>query len=447
MTEPLINVGIFTKPKIDFTFFGEYKANGIKESFSGIYTASIKEKQLVITSQSGSTSSFANEVIFHPGDFDSEYFSLTDVVIGVDFHWQRTEKESFRGDLKLIIDNGGITSINVIPVEEYLKSVISSEMSAKSRLHLLKAHAIISRSWLLAQIEKSQELKKDKKEYVTRTSNEDELTVWYDREDHEKFDVCADDHCQRYQGITKIYTEVATRAVEETRGLLLTYQNKICDARFSKSCGGISESFENVWESESFPYLQAVIDYKYEPDNFDTDFSIEKNAEKWIRANPAAFCNTSDKKILSQILLDYDLETSDFFRWKVVYSQDEISKLIKQKSGIDFGEIVDLIPIKRGNSARLIKLKIVGTKKIFTIGKELEIRRTLSKTHLYSSAFIVEKKNIVDGIPQQFVLRGAGWGHGAGLCQIGAAVMAEKGFQFDEILMHYYKNARIEKRY
>lgn len=446
MTEPLISVGIFTKPKISFTFFGEFRVNNSENIYSGIYNVSLDGSRIIIE-QNGNSYAFENEVIFEPQDLDSEYFSLKDVVIGVDFHWQRTEKESFRGSLKLMIDDNGILAINIIPVEEYLKSVISSEMSAKSRLHLLKAHAIISRSWLLAQIEKSDQLKRQQKKYVTRTLAANELTVWYDREDHEKFDVCADDHCQRYQGITKIYTEIANRAVEETKGLLLTHENKICDARFSKSCGGISESFENVWEPIRFPYLQAVIDYKFEPDNFETDFSNEANAEKWIRANPAAYCNTKDTKVLSQILLDYDLETSDFYRWKVVYSQDEISQLIKKKSEIDFGDIVDLIPVERGHSARLIKLKIVGTKKTMTIGKELEIRRTLSKTHLYSSAFIVEKKNIVDGTPQQFILRGAGWGHGVGLCQIGAAVMAEKGFQFDEILMHYYRSARIEKRY
>lgn len=446
MTEPLISVGIFTKPKISFTFFGEFKLRDGEEIFSGICNAALDGSRIIIE-QNGISKTFENEVLFEPEDFESEYFSLKDVVIGVDFHWQRTEKESFRGSLKLIIDNGGLLAINVIPVEEYLKSVISSEMSAKSRLHLLKAHSIISRSWLLAQIEKSNQLKKEKKKYITRTESESELTVWYDREDHEKFDVCADDHCQRYQGITKIYSEIANQAVEETRGLLLTHENKICDARFSKSCGGVSESFENAWEPIKFPYLHSVIDYKFEPDNFEIDFSSEANAEKWIRANPPAYCNTKDTKVLSQILLDYDLETSDFYRWNVIYSQEEISQLIKKKSEIDFGSIIDLTPVERGDSARLIKLKIVGTKKTMTIGKELEIRRTLSKTHLYSSAFIVEKKNIVDGIPQQFILRGAGWGHGVGLCQIGAAVMAEKGFQFDEILMHYYRNARIEKRY
>lgn len=446
MTEPLINVGIFTKPKISFTFFGEFKSRNSEEIYSGIYNAAVDGSRLIIE-QNGNSKIFENEALFEPEDFESEYFSLKDVVIGVDFHWQRTEKESFRGSLKLMVVEDGILAINIIPVEEYLKSVISSEMSAKSRLHLLKAHAIISRSWLLAQIEKSNQLKKEKRKYITRTETENELTVWYDREDHESFDVCADDHCQRYQGITKIYTEIASRAVEETRGLLLTHENKICDARFSKSCGGISESFENVWEPVKFPYLQAVIDYKFEPDNFEINFSSEANAEKWIRANPAAYCNTKDTKVLSQILLDYDLETSDFYRWKVTYSQEEISQLIKKKSDIDVGGIVDLIPVERGDSARLIKLKIVGSKKTITIGKELEIRRTLSKTHLYSSAFIVEKKNIIDGIPRQFILRGAGWGHGVGLCQIGAAVMAEKGFQFDEILMHYYRNTRIEKRY
>jgi stage II sporulation protein D len=275
----------------------------------------------------------------------------------------------------------------------------------------------------------------------------EELITWYDREAHTLFDVCADDHCQRFQGVTKVTTETAFKAIKDTRGIVLISGDEICDTRYSKSCGGISESYENVWEPVKYDYLQPVVDYKFEPETFDLDLRKEENAVKWIKSNPPAFCNTTDPKILNQILLDYDQETKDFYRWKVDYSQSELSNLLKEKLGIDFGNIIDLIPVERGYSARLIKLKIVGTKASLIIGKELEIRRVLSPSHLYSSAFFVEKENLVEGIPQKFILRGAGWGHGVGLCQIGAAVMAEQGYQFDEILIHYFPNARIKKIY
>jgi SpoIID/LytB domain protein len=338
-----------------------------------------------------------------------------------------------------------VVAINHIPLERYLTSVISSEMSAKSSIELLKAQAVIARSWVLAQIERAEKLKEEKEIHETSLEFKDELIKWYDREDHNLFDVCADDHCQRFQGVTKIISDASFNAIDQTRGIVLLSGNKVCDTRYSKCCGGITESFENVWEPVIHPYLTSVVDYKFEPENFNLNFSDEANSEKWIRGKPASFCNTTDRKILSHILVDYDRETKDFFRWKVEHTQNELVELIKQKSGIDFGNIIDLIPVERGDSARIIKLKIIGTNKTLTVGKELEIRRLLSKTHLYSSAFIVKK--VGKDIPEKFILSGAGWGHGVGMCQIGAAVMAEMGYNFDEILLHYFKNSELKKIY
>jgi SpoIID/LytB domain protein len=341
-------------------------------------------------------------------------------------------------------------------------SVISSEMSATASEELLKAHAVISRSWLLKPILASpQPSPKEREKSVTQIHPETShgaqflpfgevgrgVIKWYERDAHTNFDVCADDHCQRYQGITRASTEAVRKAIAETRGEVLIYDNEICDARFSKSCGGISETFENCWAPVHYPYLLKIIDNPVEPDGYELDLTIEEYAEKWIRNAPPAFCNTSDKNILAQVLNNYDQETTDFYRWKVEYNQSEISELIKRKSGIDFGKIIDLIPVKRGESGRLIELKIVGTKQSIIVGKELEIRKWLSDSHLYSSAFVVDKFDTINGIPQKFQLVGAGWGHGVGLCQIGAAVMAEKGYKYDEILMHYFKDAQLQKIY
>lgn len=445
-TEPLISVGILTDKKIKFELYGEFSSFGFKHFFSGKFEAEIVNDRIVCWGNKEKIE-ITDEIIFEPQEPDNESFLIRDVVIGVKFHWERKEKQRFTHSLKLIKDGDKITAINIIPIEKYLMSVISSEMSAKCSLPMLKATAVVSRSWLLAQIEKSKKIKTEHIDYHTAYQTEGEYIKWYDREDHKLFDVCADDHCQRYQGVTKVTSESARKAVEQTSGIVLLENDSILDARFSKSCGGISEAFENVWEPVKHPSLSAIYDYKFVADDFDDDFTKEKNAEKWIKSSPPAFCNTQDPKILNQILLDYDQETKDFYRWKVVYTQQQLSDLIKKKSGIDFGLIKDLIPVERGFSARLIKLKIVGTNKTLTIGKELEIRRTLSETHLYSSAFIVEKIGDVNGVPEKFILRGAGWGHGVGLCQIGAAVMAEQGYQFDEILVHYFKDAALKKIY
>lgn len=444
-TESWLNVGILTDDKIKFELYGDFSSVATNKILSGVFTAELKNDK-ILCKGSNLTIETENEIIFEPSDPVSESFLLRDVIIGVRFHWERREKQRFNYFLKIIKNGNQLTAINYLPVEAYLTSVISSEMSAKCSINLLRSQAVVARSWLLAQLQ-NKEKEKNKNASLKPVKTENEIITWYDREAHTLFDVCADDHCQRFQGVTKVTTDTATKAIKDTRGIVLISDGEICDTRYSKSCGGMSESYENVWEPVKYKYLQPVIDYKFEPENLDLDLTKEENAVKWIKSNPPAFCNTTDPKILNQILLDYDQETKDFYRWKVEYSQNELSNLIKEKLGIDFGNIIDLVPVERGYSARLIKLKIVGNKKSLVIGKELEIRRVLSPSHLYSSAFYVEKENIENGIPQKFILHGAGWGHGVGLCQIGAAVMAEQGYQFDEILIHYFPNAKIKRIY
>ncbi len=430
--EPKVSVGILWNKKITFILNEAYLYQGLETS--GENTVSFSDGKIVWNG------SAYDELYFEPKHKDAS-FTIKDVVIGINFHWERKEDQEFQGALKLIVENDTITAINIISVEDYLTSVISSEMSATASLELLKAHAVISRSWLLAQIEKNREIIAQEEKYTTFIETEDERIRWYDREDHVNFDVCADDHCQRYQGITRANSniDIVKQAIEETRGQVLKSENKICDARFSKCCGGIVEEFQNCWEDTKFPYLVKLRDDDSTKDI--PDLTQEQESIKWIHTRPSAFCNTQDKKVLSQVLNNYDQETTDFYRWQVLYTQTELSELAYRRSGIDFGTIQELIPIERGTSGRLIKLKIVGSKKTMTIGKELEIRRTLSESHLYSSAFTVDKKD------DQFILTGAGWGHGVGLCQIGAAVMGEKGYQYNQILLHYYIDATIEKLY
>jgi stage II sporulation protein D len=446
MKEPDISVCIMHCDTIRFELHGDFLLNEEEIKFSGKYTVKYADDKIIL-SDGKERRELTDGDTFNPTDFEAESFLLREVIIGIQFHWQKKENQRFKGSLKFLIENGQLAAINVVPVEAYLTSVISSEMSATSSSELLKAHSIMSRSWVLAQIEKGRQLQNTNQRYESTFKSDDELIKWYDREDHALYDVCADDHCQRYQGITKLYAHNAQDAVEATRGLVLMYNGKICDARFSKSCGGVSEAFENVWEPVHHPYLQSIVDYKFEPEDYELNLKKEDTAHKWIIEKPPAFCNTDDQKILKQVLLDFDQNTTDFYRWTVEYTQEEISQLIFKKSGIDFGNIIDLIPVERGYSGRLIKLKIVGTNKTLTIGKELEIRRTLSESHLYSSAFVVEKGPIKNDLPTSFMLKGAGWGHGAGLCQIGAAVMGEMGYIFDEILLHYFKGAGIKKHY
>ncbi len=443
-TQPKINVGILAREELHFALSGSFQTNE-KSVETGDFVATVQNEKVILKDKTG-TEIKAETILLVPSENNS-FFELKNVTIGVDFHWEQQENQRFKGSLKLIPENGKVRAINEIDLEEYLKSVISSEMSATSSPDLLKAHAVISRSWLLAQIEKTKSLQAGGGLYQTSHETDDEIIRWYDREDHHNFDVCADDHCQRYQGITKIHSEKSLQAVAETFGEVLVYDEKICDARFSKCCGGLAESFEKVWEPVVHPYLSKIIDNPEAPANFNLDLESETHAETWIRNNPPAFCNTTDKKVLSQVLPDFDQATTDFYRWKVEYSQQEISGLVKKRSGIDFGEIVKLEPVERGFSGRMIKLKITGTKKTLTVGKELEIRKWFSKSHLYSSAFVVDHLEIENGIPQKFVLTGAGWGHGVGLCQIGAAVMGEKGYSYKEILSHYFTGAELKKYY
>ncbi|EFZ37475.1 SpoIID/LytB domain protein [Hoylesella oralis ATCC 33269] len=431
--EPEVAVGIVSGKQIRFTLNGPYAVQGTE--FTGAQSVEISGEKILWNGN------MYDELLFEPLVPDAS-FSLSDVTIGVNFHWERKETQTFLGTLRLIIDGGKVLAINRLPVEKYLESVISSEMSATSSLELLKAHAVISRSWLLAQMDKSRKTKGEKPAFVC---NENEILKWYDREDHDLFDVCADDHCQRYQGITKETSPHVAQAVGATRGKILAdSMGEICDARFSKCCGGAVEEFQYCWEDAPKSYLKALVDAEH---GELPDLTVEANAQEWIRRSPEAFCNTDDKRVLSQVLNDYDQETSDFYRWHVAYTQEQLSTLVAKKLGIDFGEIIDLVPMERGKSGRLCKLKIIGTKRTLAIGKELEIRRALSENHLYSSAFVVDKYDYRDGIPQQFELTGAGWGHGVGLCQIGAAVMGERGYGYDHILLHYYPGAEIKQIY
>ena len=438
MKEPEISVGIVNAQEIHFTLNGNFFAKG--ETVSGNQVVSFSEGGILWNDN------LYRELTFTPQE-EQNSFSLYDVTIGINFHWERQETQVFLGTLKLVVDEEKIVAINILPVEDYLTSVISSEMSANSSLELLKAHAVVSRSWLFAQIEKRKAMSGKDEGFFSFIKTKEEYIRWYDREDHTIFDVCADDHCQRYQGITKASNATVAEAVRATRGRLLMYNNKVCDARFSKCCGGATEEFEYCWEDKHYPYLSAVRDAEIEENRPLPDLTIEEEAEHWIRKAPKSFCDTHDKKILSQILNHYDQETTDFYRWKVRYTQEELAELIRNNTKTDYGDIIDLIPVQRGPSGRICKLKIVGTLKTLTIGKELEIRRTLSDSHLFSSAFVVDKGEVKDGIPQWFLLSGAGWGHGVGLCQIGAAVMGEKGYSYEEILLHYYKGADIRKFY
>jgi len=443
MKQPKLKIGIMAEKEINFCFKDEYflKTNRVK--YIGNQSVRIVKGEITLNG----LHTGKKELLFNPVDENTASFQLSDVTIGVLFHWERKENQLFKGALQILCDGNKLVAINILPLEEYLISVISSEMSATSGLELLKAHAVISRSWLIAQVVKGKELRQAGEKYQTIWETDAEYIRWYDREDHSLFDVCADDHCQRYQGITRQTSILVEKAVNETAGLVLLSNDLVCDARYSKSCGGMTETFEKVWEPVVHPYLQKI--YDGSNGNFDPsiDLTIEAVADKWISSSPEAFCNTTDHKVLSQVLNDYDQETMDFYRWKVAYTQQEISGLIARKTGQDFGNIIELNPIERGNSGRIIRLEIVGTKKRRIIGKELEIRKVLSKTHLYSSAFVVDRYDVAEEIPGKFVLTGAGWGHGVGLCQIGAAMMGEKGYSYEEILMHYFVGAELKKAY
>lgn len=410
--EPLVQVGIISTERIVFSLNGAYTAKG--ETLEGKQEVEFCEGGILWNGEQ------YRELLFKP-HAQGASFSIDDVTIGRSFHWERKQTQTFLGSLRLVVEADKICAINELPVENYLSSVISSEMSASASIELLKAHAVISRSWLLAQMAKRADKGEDKGAFFSFVKKDDELIRWYDREDHTIFDVCADDHCQRYQGITNASRPNVVEALRATRGQILTYHDEICDARFSKCCGGVTEEFQYCWEDTPKPYLRSVPD------------AIEEGA--------TPFCNTRDKGILAQVLNDYDRETTDFYEWTVEYTEEKLRAIIEKKLKVSLGTIIDLQPLSRGKSGRIWRLKIVGSNGSFIIGKELEIRRTLSETHLMSSNFEVEKRG------ETFILRGKGWGHGVGLCQIGAAVMGERGYNYEEILLHYYKDAEIKRIY
>lgn len=440
-----VDIGILRAPQIKFDLIGGFCLNGgngernvpTEQGNSKYILNNVTEN--VVSIEDGRLSyngRLFDELVLVPCGKDS-VFTLHDVVIGLNFHWQRKEMQTFSGELRFIVEDGEVRAVNRIDVEEYLISVISSEMSATSSLEFLKAHAIVSRSWLYAQL-----LRKEKVQTgMLGWENENEIVRWYAREDHTLFDLCADDHCQRYQGITRAHNPNVARAVEETAGLVLKYAGEVCDARFSKCCGGMMELFSSCWEDENPGYLQALRDS--DDDVLFQSLDNEETARRWIESEPPSFCATNDKAVLSQILNGYDRETNDFYRWQVVYTQSELSSIVSERSGIDFGMVEELVPLERGASGRIIRLRVVGSKATRVVGKELEIRRWLSRTHLYSSAFVVDKVTDKDDTVQ-FVLKGAGWGHGVGLCQVGAAVMGEKGASHVQILTHYYPGSVID---
>lgn len=421
---PTLAVGIMSAPEIELNFIKGFATEGIHR-FSATVDGTVLANGRRV-----------NQTIFYPLSKDS-VFEVGDVMIGIGFHWQRSEPQKFCGAVEIKPAGGMVTVVNHVPVEEYLKSVISSEMSATASMALLKAHAVISRSWVMAQINR-----KEKPKAAATANSGEEIIRWYDREDHEMFDVCADDHCQRYQGISRQTTPAVDEAVASTCGEALTSGGELCDARFSKCCGGVTEEFQNCWENRRLSYLSARRDAA---SGALPDLTRHDEARRWIMSRPESFCDTTDKNILSQVLNNYDRETNDFYRWEVNYESRELGQLISRKSGIDFGEIINLIPLERGTSGRITRLKIIGSKQTVTVGKELEIRRWLSKTHLYSSAFVVDK-DVSEG-KAKFTLHGAGWGHGVGLCQIGAAVMGAKGYDYRQILSHYYPGSEIKKLY
>lgn len=424
-----VDIGILSSAQIKFDFIGEFLCKN--EILSGACSACISDGKILFNGE------LYGDVCFTPRN-DEARFVLHDVVIGVNFHWQRKETQQFGGELILVVEDGRVRAINRLPVEEYLVSVISSEMSATNSLELLKAHAVISRSWLYAQLLR----RNDNNMAVHGWETPDEIVRWYAREDHELFDFCADDHCQRYQGLTRTINPNVRRAVSETTDLVLKYDGKVCDARFSKCCGGVTERFSACWDDEDMDYLQSFRDCECKDEC--PDLRDEAEARRWIEGAPDAFCSNVDSGVMAQILNGYDCETNDFYRWTVRYTQCELSQLVARRSGIDFGIIEDLQPVERASSGRLVRLRVVGSKAVRIVGKELEIRRWLSDSHLYSSAFVVDKEYDAATGELVFVIKGAGWGHGVGLCQIGAAVMGERGYGYREILQHYYPGTIVE---
>jgi len=450
-SEPTVSVGILSADCIRAELHGTYLCSGA-EVTGPVEVRDAGDGAMVYDGAESFSLSFV------PAGDDCS-FVLHDVVIGVGFHWERREDQRFVGELRFLYEGGRLTAVNVVPVEIYLASVISSEMSAQASPALLRAHAVISRSWLLAQLKAEHGSRSDvpspdhpdspsptRAQSTAPLDSPREIIRWYDHDDHINYDVCADDHCQRYQGITRQTTPAVAEAVEATRGIVLTYGGELVDARFSKCCGGVMERFESCWEPVHHHYLDARRDSEAESDF--PDLRDGQAARRWILGVPDAFCNTTDAAILSQVLNDYDRETADFYRWTVRYTAAELSALFARRTGIDVGRITALEPLERGTSGRIIRLRVCGTAGTVVVGKELEIRRALSASHLYSSAFVVEPgEPDAAGLPSTFTLRGAGWGHGAGLCQIGAAVMGARGYDFRQILRHYFIDAELKRLY
>ncbi len=442
--QPILHVGIMAGNPVGFHLDTGYHS-GSTNLEQGSYSIRMNNGKMILEGKDVLIIA-EDEIVLLPL-FRTNSFLLKEVTIGIQFHWEQKEDQRFTGGIRFIPEMGNIRVINTVHLEDYLKSVISSEMSATGSPGLLKAHAVISRSWLLAQLEKNKRIRESGSQYRTSREEPGEITRWYDREDHLNFDVCADDHCQRYQGITRIISSQALEAVESTTGEVLTCGEEICDARFSKCCGGVTECFENVWEPEPKACLTAIEDTEPTGRKPARDLTVESEAGAWILGSPPAFCNTVSRKTLAQVLPGYDQKTRDFYRWRVTYSRQELSRLIRQRSGIDFGEIIRLEPLQRGSSGRIVRLRIEGSLRTLVVGKELEIRKWLSPTHLKSSAFVVQYHDLQEGLPGTITLHGAGWGHGVGLCQIGAAVMGEKGYEYREILNHYFTNVQIRKLY
>lgn len=436
-----VAVGIMCGSEIKFSFSGTYN------SCCGVAVGG--EKKAVFSGGKilfdGNT---YTELLFTP-QAPGCTFTLCGVTIGKQFHWERRENETFAGALKLLPDGAVIHAINVVDIETYLQSVISSEMSSTAPIEYLKTQAVVSRSWLMRILaerdrgitHKSVETNEVLADGVVRH------IAWYENDNHKLFDVCADDHCQRYEGITHIANVNAEKAVAETCGEVIVSGSEVCDARFSKCCGGVSERFSACWDDSDKAYLQPVRDDC--GDDAVPDLSVEANAEQWILSAPESFCRgDGDDSVLSLVLNDYDLETHDFYRWREEYTNARLASLLREKLGTDFGELIALRPLRRGASGRIVELEVSGTKARMIIGKELEIRRALSESHLKSSAFIVRGLDISPrGIPARFELVGAGWGHGVGLCQIGAAIMSARGYGYREIIAHYFKNTKIENIY
>ncbi len=439
--QPEIRVGIMQGGSISFTLDTPYSDG--EAIFRGDMEVSLKGDGIL---WNGKT---LQSLSLRPDDNDGR-FTLHGVTIGREFHWERKEDQTFPGKLEFIVDkdSGSLWAVNTLSVEEYLKSVISSEMSSSAPKEFLKAHAVISRSWVMAQISSSHRNRPNLETIQTseKPYSENVIIKWYDHEQHKLFDVCADDHCQRYQGLSRIDNPNAVQAVRETHAETLIYEGHLCDARFSKCCGGISEQFETCWQETHKPYLTPVRDASFR-DKSIPDLTTEAEAERWIRSTPQSFCSNPPEDTLRQVLNKYDRETSHFYRWSVRYGVEELSELFARKSGLKIGMITSMEPLRRGPSGRIDQLRINGGEKSVVIGKELEIRRVLSESHLYSSAFVIDTERDDNGDVTAFVLTGAGWGHGVGLCQIGAAVMGSKGYTYKEILSHYYPGTRLGKFY